>query len=88
MEQIPVSQLVPGLIIQLSEKQKLWDVTKNPWRELAPPAQLRVLKLTRMASGATGGRVPYDLLLQALDGTTIGLEVLDGDEVVCIVRPP
>lgn len=86
MEQIPVSRLVPGLIIELTGQQKLWDITKTPWRELLPPTRLRVLEVSRMPTGASGGRVPYELMLQADDGTRIGLEVLDGEEFIAIVQ--
>lgn len=86
MELVPVSQLVPGVIVELSGKQKLWDITKSPWQELLPPTRLRVLKVSRMATGATDGRFPYDLVLEAADGTHIRLEVLDGHELIAIVE--
>lgn len=84
MRQMPVSGLVPGVMIELTGGQKLWDVTKTPWREFVPPARLTVIQVSRMASGAGGARTPYSLILLADDGARIDLEVADGDELVTI----
>ncbi|WP_377641839.1 hypothetical protein [Oryzobacter terrae] len=85
VERVAVSSLVPGQTIELTGSQKLWDVTKTPWRELVPPARLRVLEVVRMASGSTEGRQPYEVTLLADDGARVDLEVADGEELVAVV---
>jgi len=88
VKRIPVSRLVPGVILELTGRQKLWDTTKTPWRQYSPPARFRVLQITRMPTGASGELIPYTVTLLAADGTRIDLEVADGKENVAIVELP
>lgn len=87
MPTVPASGLTPGVTIQLTGWQKLWDPTKSPWLELRPPARLRVISVVAMATGAAEDVTPYALVLSAPDGTRIDLDVADGSVLMNTVSP-
>ncbi len=80
----PVAELASGMLIELTGKQRLWDVTSDPWLELGPGTELTVLRVDAMPTGRTD-RQPYDLLLQTSQGTIVRLEVDDGAELIAVV---
>ena len=87
VKQIPVSSLVPGMVVELTGWQKLWDIAVTPWREYSPPARFHIMQVTPMLTGASH-MTPYTVILRAPDGARIELEVADGQESVAIVQSP
>jgi hypothetical protein len=73
------------MTIELTGWQKLWDVTKSSWREFLPPAQLQVVKVSRMATGEPS-QIAYSLILTTDDGTRLELEVVNGEELAFIAE--
>ena len=80
----PVAELASGMLIELTGKQMLLDVTTDPWRELGPGTRLTVLQVDAMATSRTD-RQPFDLVLRTSEGTNVRLEVDDGTELVAVV---
>lgn len=73
-------QLKPGMILELADNQTLWDTSVSPWRSLTAGARLKVIRVTKVASGRPD-RTPVELVLLSLDSNSrLVLEVADSRE--------
>ena len=81
-----VSELVGGALIQLTGRQRLWDVESDPWREFGPGTRLTVRQVTPLPTWRIDQQ-PYTLQLDLPDGTRIQLDVDSGSELVAVVEP-
>ncbi len=85
MRLVRVAELKPGMVIELTGGQTLFDMTVVPWRELAAGSRLEVIGVTAMATGRTD-RQPYAVELRTTDsGARVALEVADGEYRVSVV---
>lgn len=72
---VSAGMVEPGMTLELTGDQVLWDYTTSPWRTLAAGAQLVVVAVDRIATSRPGHE-PIELSLRAIDtGSRIVLEV-------------